>query len=302
MSYSLNSIMMFAIAKNGRTVHIDEVLNGAKCECICPACHSPLIAKNEGVERAHHFAHDGRMEEHSCSETALHYAAKQIVADYKMILLPGATILSNQGGAIIEFNNVILEHRLETDTDGGQHIVADCLGIYGSESIIIEIAVHHQVDLVKSQKIQMLDIPSIEISLTDFADQAWDWKNLTQEVLFSAQRRKWIWQPEPPQAEPAITNSLNDQVLRSDQKEWVFDIGGRWVWVKKLPYANIKVFHAPNSYLRSIVEPLCRNKGYWQSKYKCWVVFDQFKDDILKRLTEAGRLMEFQSTHPSSEI
>jgi len=123
------------------------------------------------------------------------------------VMLPGATILSNAGGEIVEFSDVVLEHRLGTDADGEQHIVADCMGTYGSESIIIEIAVHHQVDLVKSKKIQMLNIQAIEISLTDFAGKPWNWGNLTQEVLFSEQRRKWLWQPEPAPAEQIIANS-----------------------------------------------------------------------------------------------
>lgn len=281
---------MFAVAQDGRAVHIDEVSNGAKCGCLCPACKSSLIAKNGGEERAHHFAHDGRVEDNACSETALHFAAKQIVADNKKVLLPSATIWGNEGGSIINFTEVTLEHRLETDAEDGQHIVADCLGISNHRSMIIEIAVHHEVDLIKLKKIQALNIPSIEISLTDFANKTWDWESLTQEVLFSAQRRKWLWQPETKQAAQVVEEELKSPDINTDQNEWVFDIGGHWVWVKKLPYANIKVFHRPSDYVRKIVQPICQNKGYWNPKFNCWVVFDRFKDDILKSLSVSGRL------------
>lgn len=284
MSRSLQSIMMFAVAQDGRAVHIDEVSNGAQCICTCPGCHSPLIAKNGGEARAHHFAHDGRIEEHSCSESALHFAAKQILSDYKKVLLPDIPLWGGEGGSIIEFSEVLLEHRLATHANSGEHIVADCVGVYGPKSIIIEIAVHHQVDLVKSQKLQTLNMPSIEISLTDFAEIAWNWESLTQEVLFSPQRRKWLWQPD---TTPIVQVIENDS---DNQSEWIFEIGGRWVWVKKLPYGNIKIFHRPNNYVRGIVQPLCQNKGFWNPKFNCWVVFDRFKDDILKCLSESGQL------------
>lgn len=291
MKHSLQNIMMFAVAQDSRIVHIDEVANGCKCECLCPACHTPLIAKNEGSERTHHFAHDGRMEQHSCSETALHFAAKQIVADNKKILLPEAPIWGDGGGKIIEFVDVILEHRIDADIEDGKHIVADCLGIYGIETLIIEIAVHHEVDLVKLKKIQSMNISAIEISLADFANKHWDWESLAQEVLFSNQRRKWLWHAEIFSHEVKNEKEADVPHIGDDiKKEWVFDIGGHWVWVKKLPYSNIKIFHRPSAYARSVVEPLCRNRGYWSPKYKCWIVFDQYKDYILKSLSEVGRL------------
>ncbi|MBA3023190.1 MAG: hypothetical protein KKG03_00535 [Gammaproteobacteria bacterium] len=71
----------------------------------------------------------------------------------------------------------------------------------------------------------------------------------------------------------------------------MFDIGGRWVWVKKLPYGNIKVFHRPNDYVRNIVQPLCQNRGFWNPKYNCWVVFDRFQDDVLSSLSQSGRIL-----------
>jgi len=291
MIHTLSSTMVFALAQDGRAVHIDEVPNGSKCECLCPACQSPLIAKNGGEERAHHFAHDGRVEDQFCSETALHFAAKQIVADNKNVLLPSPTLLSSEGGSIMEFSEVLIEHRLNISTDDHLHIVADCFGVSGSKSLIIEIAVHHEVDLTKLMKIESLGIPSIEISLRDFANISWNWESLTHQVLYSAQRRKWLWQPITDSEELSVEEEIVTPVLETNQKEWIFDIGGRWVWVKKLPYGNIKVFHRPNDYVRNIVQPLCQNRGFWNPKYNCWVVFDRFQDDVLSSLSQSGRIL-----------
>lgn len=291
MSHILSSTMVFAHAEDRRIVHVDEVPNGGKCGCLCPACKSPLIAKNGGDERAHHFAHDGRVENQYCSETALHFAAKQIVSDNKKVRLPSPTLLSSEGGTIVDFSEMYIEHKLSTNTDDHSHIVADCFGVTGNQSIIMEIAVHHEVDQNKLMKIESLGIPAIEISLRDFSNISWDWESLTNEVLYSAQRRKWLWQPIADSECEAMAEGIVSPVVKTDQSEWIFDIGGRWVWVKKLPYGNIKVFHRRNDYLRNIVQPLCQNRGYWNPKFNCWVIFDRFKDDILNSLSQAGRIL-----------
>lgn len=46
-----------AIDKTDNVLDIDEVPNGEACGCFCPYCKKPLIAKNGGEIRAHHFAH-----------------------------------------------------------------------------------------------------------------------------------------------------------------------------------------------------------------------------------------------------
>ena len=40
-------------------LHIDDanVHNGLACDCLCPHCHHPLLAKNGGSKNTHHFAH-----------------------------------------------------------------------------------------------------------------------------------------------------------------------------------------------------------------------------------------------------
>lgn len=46
-----------AIAPNGDFIDIEVAPNGAACRCTCPNCGELLIAKNNGTERQHHFAH-----------------------------------------------------------------------------------------------------------------------------------------------------------------------------------------------------------------------------------------------------
>ncbi len=51
--------LTYAIDASGRMVSIESVENGLACNCICPKCKQPLIAKNEGRTRHKHFAHQG---------------------------------------------------------------------------------------------------------------------------------------------------------------------------------------------------------------------------------------------------
>ena len=40
--------LTYAPNESGALVHVDDVANGAKCECYCPYCNAPLHAKNGG--------------------------------------------------------------------------------------------------------------------------------------------------------------------------------------------------------------------------------------------------------------
>ena len=67
-------------ASDGRLVHVNDVQNGLDCGCLCPACKSPLIAR-QGKRLIWHFAHVSEVDCDSAGETALHLAAKQTLKD-----------------------------------------------------------------------------------------------------------------------------------------------------------------------------------------------------------------------------
>lgn len=288
MGRTNENTMRFALSGKERIVHIDEVENGGKCECLCPACGGNLIAKNKGEIRAHHFAHDTLTEGVSCSETALHRAAKQLVADRKNIRLPSPDLWAEPlAQDYLIFTSVKVEHRIE-DRSSSTWIVVDCLGIHDLGEVLIEITVCHPIDEEKLDKIRFLDVPTIEINLEDWIHTSWTWNSLAEAVLNDSQRRHWAYLPEwfkekyfPAPKEVDIENPI----AQNTQHEWIFSFGNIWVYVRDLPYGNVKVYHRPSQYVRQIIEPICRGHGYWNPKFNCWIVFDQFKEYLLSQLS-----------------
>lgn len=74
-------MLIYAIDSDSRIVHIDEVKTGQECSCICPACKEPLIAKNKGKVRVHHFAHKSGVECEFAYESMLHILAKERIQE-----------------------------------------------------------------------------------------------------------------------------------------------------------------------------------------------------------------------------
>lgn len=70
-------LMTYAIDGDGAFVYVDNVLTGKRCGCFCPACKEPLIAKNKGIKRIHHFAHQSGIECEYAYESMLHMFAKE---------------------------------------------------------------------------------------------------------------------------------------------------------------------------------------------------------------------------------
>ena len=65
----------------------------------------------------------------------MHFAAKQIISDTRKVLLPERPFWGGEGGYVLEFSEVLLEHKLVTSAGSAdESIVADCLGVYGSKS------------------------------------------------------------------------------------------------------------------------------------------------------------------------
>ena len=59
------------------------------------------------------------------------------------------------------------------------------------------------------------------------------------------------------------------------------------VFTRRLPSGDMAVWHPFNEAIRAIVEPLCRDKGYWQPRYNNWIIQAGDAEAVLAGLAHA---------------
>lgn len=178
--------------RGDQLIHISDVEAGLACECVCPACGHPLIAR-KGSQVAHHFAHARDAACAHAVETALHLAAKRVLEAEGQLQLPGVIVTFGsyknpwpiQEDSLIRFDDVRLERRLSD-------IVPDILLVAKGRLLIVEVAVTHAVDEEKLQKIRRLGISALEITLERFARNP-TLDELREEVIFSTRSKQWLY-------------------------------------------------------------------------------------------------------------
>lgn len=181
-----HKLLPYALNKDNKLVYIKDVRNGLACECVCPCCKEPLIARNKGKTRIPHFAHVGGCDCPGYYETTLHILSKEIIKTEKAIMLPAYKILEFQR---IEFEEVEVEERKDCS-----NLQPDCVGITKEGlRIHIEFFVTHQIDDYKKSKIKERSINCIEINIP--RDFPLDEKQLKEFLLFSHESREWINYP-----------------------------------------------------------------------------------------------------------
>lgn len=178
--------------KDGVILHVSEVQKGIACKCKCANCGDILIAR-KGTKVTHHFAHEKGSECAKALETALHFAAKQILATQRKIKLPPVQIkfASYREPVIISqeqvftLDEVHLENRTET-------IVPDILAYHNKTPLMLEILVTHAVDDIKLEKIKQTGISTIEIDLST-ACRNFSHEELIDLVVNQTTNKKWIF-------------------------------------------------------------------------------------------------------------
>ena len=183
--------LTWAIGANGGPAHISEVERGLKCACTCPMCGSDLVAK-QGKVQEHHFAHAKGAECAHAVETALHLAAKDIIAKRGEIVLPAVEVqfpCSTQGAVIAperryEIESVDVEEKLGS-------IIPDVIARIKGRELLVEITVTHGVDDGKLKKIKELGLSCIEINLSD-VQRNLSRDNLEKVVADETTHKRWL--------------------------------------------------------------------------------------------------------------
>lgn len=198
--------------RGDNVIYIQELITAEKgkaCNCICPACGKPLIAKL-GPHNQWHFAHDGaECNLAKAQQTALHMLAKEIIEDNKKLLFPGISIKRNdflnevkdyrvqaripqsieyRKTSVVNCDSVSLEKKMS-------NIVPDIVVTAKGRICLIEIAVTHFVDEEKERKIKEIGLPLFEIDLSDLYHSKFTRKELAEAVLNNPNNRTWILNP-----------------------------------------------------------------------------------------------------------
>lgn len=178
----MDAYLTYAVSDNGHLVHVDDVPNGEACGCTCPKCGSKLIAKNKGQHNQHHFAH---VMENDCikpEESALHLMAKEILSEYKKIMLPQNSF---QVAAVRLFQSVEVE-----SYDKELSLRPDCVGDTDGQKLWVEFKRSHEVDTDKAAKIKSAKIECVEI---DINKCPLDPLKMKEFLEGSSEDRQWIY-------------------------------------------------------------------------------------------------------------
>lgn len=227
-----NTLLAYAFNAEKKLVHIESVKNGLECNCTCPGCNEPLVAKNDGKIREHHFAHLSGNDCGTGYMTIRHIWGEEILFENK--ILP---IAINGKRMFLRTNRIGMEVKLTDlniipDIFGRALLPFNYLGIKlpGDIPFIVEIYVTHKVNEIKASIIKRAGIPAVEIDLSKSTAT-------TKEELIKDISNQENW------------NIINDK------------IGGRFLPKISLPYIPIN-----NGYVGIAKTPLRRN--YHRSYYR----------------------------------
>lgn len=145
--------------KENELVTIDDVESGLKCNCVCPNCKQPLIAK-KGEVKEHHFSHYKVSDCGKAIETVTHRLSKGFIEKAKFFTTPPIYFPDTRVSIVEESQVPIDDVKLESRLG---FIVPDIIIVSGSKILIVEVRVTHGVDEQKAHKIRSLKLPAVEV-------------------------------------------------------------------------------------------------------------------------------------------
>lgn len=191
--------------RDGQMAHVQDVVYGKGCGCVCAECLKPLIASNREPRKvAKYFRHDTGAECPGGYETAIHRSAKEALLRCREVTLPGRSqTLSFSSSDGRKFTEIIsLSSRSVTASEAHEEIWQedmrpDVVFLIDGQPLYIEIRVTHAVDEIKKQKIRAKDHSAIEIDLSNLtAVDIIDMQNFEKRVCHELENRLWVYWPE----------------------------------------------------------------------------------------------------------
>jgi len=221
--------LLLPFAKRVADAHLvspDEVPRGAACNCLCPGCDRPVIAR-QGTEREWHFAHAKGDACQQGYEVSVHEIAKQIIRQRCELLLPAldvAVSANDSFGQHIEERTHVLDARMvhldECKTSQKRdEVTADVIGRIRDREILVEITVFHRLMPEKHDRLVSTRISSLQIDLSEFKVTQATRAKIETAIFDNARNRHWLYHPRMNEAHREAQARL-DAKLEHRRKEW----------------------------------------------------------------------------------
>lgn len=238
---------VFALNEFNHLVHVSEVTRGLACKCRCVQCKEPMLARRGSV-RGHHFAHaSNRQPCDSNHETLLHWYAKQLIIEARVLMVPMTPAVDSFMGLTTSQGNARLlraQGTVQEEISVGD-IRPDIL-VMSDDGVLVavEVAYSSFCDLVKAAAFEAKGLPAIEIDLSDFSPEHFDPELLRRAVIESVTTKRWVWPTEEATSafdEPEPSASSPDQLTKTYLPEEMISFSGRWVSIRQFSNGGIAV-------------------------------------------------------------
>ncbi|KEQ08961.1 hypothetical protein [Pseudorhizobium pelagicum] len=210
-------ILVAKDAVDGLPRHISEVANGKPCGCICFGCERPMVARNGGAVRAHHFAHRPEDMVYDCTtagETALHERAKEIIAKHRRVTLPATSVPGLDGKPVEvtpERSIDLTDVRLEV---GAGEVVPDVTATMpDGRRIFIEIANTHPCPREKIAKLVAMGVEVLEITVRVYRETP---LAELDDIILDLAPREFLYSSE----RAAKADEIAEERRRMEEKEF----------------------------------------------------------------------------------
>jgi hypothetical protein len=216
-------LIPFAIRRSDRRmVSPEEIPRGLACDCECPGCSFPLVAK-QGTEKVWHFAHHRHP---MCSDgyaKSIEALAKQLIMERLSLRLPAlAAQVSGQdpnGTTLIErvllYESKLIQLDECSQTTLSGEVAPDLVGQLSGHKIVIVISVVHRLRGEKHRRLIASSLPAVEIDLGNFR-RAQATRTLLEDALFEeSSNRFWIHHPKLVEAQAIAQKRLEERLAES---------------------------------------------------------------------------------------
>ena len=268
----MNDEFIFSWAENanGEMVHVDSVPQGTACNCICPHCKEPLIARNKGEIRKHGFAHHSENRQSNlkiCYDVIRYKLAEHTILHKKKIHVPSYYGIFK--AADIDFVDVKIDSQYERE-DKQPDVIATT---HEGKQYLIEFTFKHKVQ--HKRDIDYNNLTCLEI---DLSGQTLD--TLEDFLMTSEDNKRWVNNENYFKQIEDLYRNANKEITLVDESFCLScDIKDVCCAVKKGYYSKkpILIFHNGQKYR------MCKNDDYnFQLQH--------YRDEQLRREEEKKRI------------